>query len=594
MRACPAVPAFITAIVRGEFVKHLHKAVADGVLRRFTLGAPCDYCYDGNLPTAQVPGMPSSVQHVLGIIDDGCCLAHEAFRNRDCTADEPFTNKSRILAVWDQEPSLQTNTEQACWTNAPHAYGLELIHDQIDLALAENPALGEAAERKLYGDIGRPRWGSPDHTHGARVMHLLAGPIAGQPPASGTAGAMPVVFVQLPLQTVEDTSGDSLGVHVVDGARYIVARTREAAGADAYTTINISLGSIAGPHDGSSMAEMALSDLVKHSEIKGARPPKRRVSVVVAAGNTADNRRVHGVRSVGRGTPGHFLVRVPPDCERDSFVEFWLPGDAPDCFTVEVSAPTGECSVIRVGELASLKGHRGKAIAGVVFARKVAQGLNGTMVLLAIGPTAQTNGPRARRSLAPAGLWEVRVHANVPKKTDVHAWIERDDIIIGEREPQQTRFEHDNSTNREVSYITNDHTLASLANGDDVVVVGGYVERPRIEAPYSGKGPLRSKAGAKANPDRPNWFAPSDRSPSLRGMAVPGFFSGSHAAISGTSAAAPQVARTLAESQQRVRSSGNGVSHKPPPMAGNFLRRSADGPGLAPPTASIVVRTGDD
>ena len=48
-------------------------------------------------------------------------------------------------------------------------------------------------------------------------------------------------------------------------------------------------------------------------------------------------------------------------------------------------------------------------------------------------------------------------------------------------------------------------------------------------------------------PPQPNAFAPSDRNQWLPGLVVPGFFSGSFSTINGTSAAAPQIARALAE-----------------------------------------------
>jgi len=553
-----------TTFVRPAMVACLHEAVAQGLLLRFTLGAPCELDM-ANLRSGRLPfGEPRKNVHTLGIIDDGCCFAHESFRLGDPESGDGALTRSRMLALWDQDtgPAEAGSPESRRYLHAgsakPYAYGSEWTQKHLEAALRAHPRLGERHERQVYAAIGRPRWGAPQHTHGARVMHLLAGPDRTRTTVAD-AGRLPVVFVQLPRRTVSDTSGDSLGVHVVDGARYIVARTRDLANSPSAvwsTSINISLGSIAGPHDGTSMAEMALTDLVRQGEGK--------VDVVVAAGNTADRRNVHGQRRVKAGVDGRFLVRVPPTCERDSFVEFWLPtSDGPNAasargtdagngtanralpanhFTFTVSSPNGKVSgPVGVGGLACLHDGDGQVIASMIFARRVAQGLHGTMALLAIGPTAAKRG--GSRPRAPAGIWAVHVSSTASEGVDAHAWIERDDIIVGDRRPQQTRFEHDPRDRPGSSYITESHTLASLSNAADVHVVGGCVESTAEMARYSGTGPRRGESLVKS----PDWFAPSDRSPTLRGVVVPGFFSGSRATIGGTSAAAPRITRLLAE-----------------------------------------------
>lgn len=541
--------AIQTGIVPGALVPALAQAVSKGWLLRFQLGAPCAQPLAEAL--APHPGRPAWLSpgtlHTLGMIDDGCCLAHQDFRTAQ--------GHSRLLWLWDQTPDAAAGPHWARhagagdWGLKP-AYGMELANQRIG-ALLQSPhtgRLGEAGERALYAAIGRPTWGPPDHTHGARVLHLLAGPAPLLPeplPAAASAGAgpsvasLPLIFVQLPAQTIADTSGDSLAMHVIDGARYIVARTREAAepGGDWRSTINISLGGIAGPHDGSSLAEQALDELAADA----------RVQIVVSAGNAGGDQRIHAQRAVSAAEPGDFFIDLPGGQQQDSFVEFWLPdgGEAADGWTVTVQPPgqVAAAATVAAGQVACLR-QDGRAIASVVFARQVAQGLHGTMVLLALAPTAAPPVPTGGtpRATAPPGVWQVQLQSRAAQPAEVHAWVERDDVLVGERQPQRTRFALDARQPRDAQYVNDCFTVSTLAHGQRVVAAGALVQATNAMAAYSSQGPRRGMAGAL-----PLQFAPGDRSASQRGLLVPGFFSGQTAVIGGTSAAAPQVARRLVE-----------------------------------------------
>ena len=551
--------AIQTGIVAESMIPLLARAVAEGWLLRFQLGAPCAPALPA--PAEAPPGLPDwqapGPLHTLGIIDDGCCLAHQDFRGSQ--------GQSRLLWLWDQTPDAPAG---AHWRR--HAardaglgfdvrYGMELSNPRI-VALLQGPAtgrLGEAGERALYAALGRPDWGPPDHSHGARVMHLLAGPSLPPPVAAGqrsaaagrydeasppvSAARLPIIFVQLPAQTIADTSGDSLALHVIDGARYIVGRTRDAAPPKAgwLCTINISLGGIAGPHDGSSLAELALDELAADPQVR----------VVVSAGNAADRQRVHAQRSVSRQVPGDFFIDLPAGQAQDSFIEWWLPdaGAAAEAWQISVTPPGAGASVALVGagQVASLRGNDNAALASLVFARQVAQGLNGTMALLALAPTAPPKpaAGAASRSAAPAGVWQVQLRCTADSPAEVHAWIERDDVLVGQRQPQRTRFELDARQPRDAQYVNDQLTLSTLAQGRKVLAAGATVQSSNAIAPYSSRGPCR---GLPLR-DPALHYAPGDRSPSQPGVLVPGFFSGQVAAIGGTSAAAPQVARRLVE-----------------------------------------------
>lgn len=556
--------AIQTAIVPESLIPALASAVAAGLLQRFQLGAPCAPPRPAEL--APPPGWPAWLPpgplHTLGVIDDGCCLAHQDFRSA--------AGDSRLLWLWDQTPDAAAGAHWRRHAGAPGlgpAYGMELSNPAIG-GLLRDPVcgqLGEPGERALYAAINRPGWGPPDHSHGARVMHLLAGPGAdaagpgpGADAATGavataagqggrSAAELPLVFVQLPAQTIADTSGDSLALHVIDGARYIVGRTQAMAdGAETgwSTTVNISLGGIAGPHDGSSLAELALDELAADA----------RIAVVVSAGNAADRQHVHAQRSVADGMPGDFFIDLPAGQRQDSFIEFWLPDDGRDggSWQLQLTPPgaVAPAQAVVAGQVASLREAGGAPVACLVFARQVAQGLYGTMALLALAPTAAPPAPSgsADRALAPPGLWQVQLRSAAETPMEVHAWVERDDVLIGERQPQLTRFELDARQPRHAQYVNDRFTLSTLAHGRHVIAAGAMVVSSHAVAPYSSQGPCRGPVPR----DVALCYAPGDRSPSQPGVRVAGFYSGQSAAMGGTSAAAPQVARRLVETGSAI------------------------------------------
>lgn len=550
--------AIQTGIVPESMIPVLAAALAEGRLQRFQLGAPC--AAPSAAPMEPAPAspdwLPAGPLHTLGIIDDGCCVAHQDYRGAQ--------GQSRLLWLWDQTPDAPAGSHwrrhAAGYAGQGWAvgYGMELSNPRI-VALLQDPRyrqLGEAGERAFYAALERPQWGPPDHSHGARVMHLLAGPAqapagpavptaavrqAPTYPGALAAASLPIIFVQLPAQTIADTSGDSLAMHVIDGARYVVGRTRDAAAgaAEWASTLNISLGGIAGPHDGSSLAEQALDELAADA----------RVRVVVSAGNAADRQRIHAQRSVARATPGDFFIDLPAAQAQDSFIEWWLPdaGEQAGAWQISVTPPGADASVAAVdaGQVASLRDGSGEPIACLVFARQVAQGLNGTLALLALAPTAVARpaGATLPRAAAPPGVWQVQLRCSAETPAEVHAWIERDDVLIGERQPQRTRFEFDARQPRDGQYVNDQFTLSTLAQGRLVIAVGASVQSSNAMAPYSSRGPCRGQPLR----DPLLHYAPGDRSPSQPGVLVPGFYSGQVAAIGGTSAAAPQVARRLVE-----------------------------------------------
>ena len=193
---------------------------------------------------------------VVGVIDEGFAFAHERFR-------EPDQPKTRIEAFWDQgegwsapNPAGGRRGQLNVLTTVP--YGTQLLRSEIDSLLKNTSAAGRVDEDRVYGAAGY-RGAERRASHGTHVLDLAAG--YGPGDAAPDAGPPRIVCVALPRRTTGDTSGLSLGVYVLDALRYILDRAdRLVPGAS--VVVNLSYGNIAGPHDGTSMLEQAMDELI--------------------------------------------------------------------------------------------------------------------------------------------------------------------------------------------------------------------------------------------------------------------------------------------------------------------------------------------
>ena len=101
------------------------------------------------------------------------------------------------------------------------------------------------------------------------------------------AASLPdIVAVHLPRRGVADTSGSALKVQVLDALHYIVER----AGPQADVVVNLSYGTMAGPHDGQHDPREAIDELVATA--------RGRLTVVLPAGNSYEAR-CHAVFQLG-------------------------------------------------------------------------------------------------------------------------------------------------------------------------------------------------------------------------------------------------------------------------------------------------------
>ncbi|MDQ3270574.1 MAG: hypothetical protein M3Q12_00195, partial [Pseudomonadota bacterium] len=317
-RAAPAGLKFCTARVRPAFFKHIQPG---GRLRalvlRFELGLPAAEYADeptghgkGSLPPhstgtayqaeAQAETLLSG--KVLALIDDSLALSHANFLQQ---------GKARTAWFWRQDAKGSGRTANAL------GYGHELTAADINAAMQANVHNGLVDESAVYVALGLSTLGKKmpknEHffhaldtsvSHGSHVMDLAAGPrtllaqVGNLPPgfdapptwaaANDDASRAPLIAVQLDYDTVRDTSGGSMNVHVLDGLMYILSRCTD----NAKVTVNISFGTLAGPHDGTSLLEAAMDQLLA---LLGGR-----LQIVLAAGNSYQMR-THANKTLSKG-----------------------------------------------------------------------------------------------------------------------------------------------------------------------------------------------------------------------------------------------------------------------------------------------------
>ena len=500
---------------------------------------------------------------VIGIIDDGIAFAHERFRRAD--------GASRVEAFWNQDgpPS----------GSSAILYGSEIDKQGIDDLLAECTTAGWTDEDRVYRRCGLIDFTSPDHkavawraAHGTHVLDLAAGYSRGEDRAD-----RPIIAVQLPVAATAGQSGAGLEPYVLRAIQFIIERARGlTADGDRPlpVVINFSYGTHAGPHDGTSLLEQAIDAVVtSEGAVSGESAPVR---VVLPAGNT------HGSRchaQVAFRVPDEIVtlrLRVQPDDHTPSTVQVWLPhagpeGPARSRISLCVTTPDGVQSAwIGEGpdERFELESDGQVHCAGSYSF--VPSPTERGVFRIDLQPTIQIRpGPSdelntKRPGVAPSGLWTMKLKNVLLAPDDkVEAWIERDDLLYGHPrrgrqsyfdEPCYLRFDAqgrpvDDDPEPLSCSVRRAGMISAIATGKQAVVIGGFVRKDLRIARYSAGGPSTParEGEPKCDLHRPDALAVSDDSRVHTGVLAAGSRSGSVIALSGTSVAAPQITRWIAD-----------------------------------------------
>jgi hypothetical protein len=540
--------AYCTALVTQAFFEPRMMADPDlrAYIQRFEIGLPVPgYATPPPKKKAAAPEKtkkknkkkPTLRTVVTAVVDDGMGFAHQLFRQGVVS--------TRVEYFWNQDATA------------------ELTRTGINAALAAGDHGGLVDEDEVYAGTGNMNFTQSGHkpiaqraAHGTHVMDLACG----DEPADVVAWR-PVIGVQLPVATTADTSGATLTPQALDAFWYILNRADSLLAPPARVVINLSYGTIAGPHDGSSVLEKAIDEMVQLRN--------NTLRVVLPAGNS-HLARCHARFDLGKGREQVLRWRVQPEDRSPSFQEIWLPPANKQTkreVELKIIPPFGEESGwIQEGEEHIWQ--PGNDILCKALYLLPGSGRQRSMIFIALAPTA-THHPT--RDVAPSGTWRMRIRNRASKTVTIDAWIQRDDTPFGyPRRGRQSRFddldyEYRDSAGRHVevdnsSYIKRAGTMNALATGAQTIVLGGFRRSDRRAARYSASGaPATPHGGAAIR--GPDAMAVSDDSPAAHGVLAAGSRSRSVVAINGTSVAAPQITRWLAQRMSANQPSGRPAVH---------------------------------
>jgi len=384
----------------------------------------------------------------------------------------------------------------------------------------------------------------------------------GMDPGTVTTTSPRIVAVQLPQIVTEQTSGFSLRPYALPAIWYIVLK--------AYLTslqqgtqmppvvINLSYGITNGPHDGTSLLERAIDNWVAAFRSVGWR-----VSLVLPAGNSQLTRcNAHARLPAGASKVVDW--KVQPDDRTPSFCEIWMPCDAQKYdIEIEVTTPTGTSS----GWLKENGAPWQFVVAGQAVGWLAYPGITSAgslrLALFLLFPTADI-APGART--APSGVYRIRMRNVSAQARTVNARIVRDDnafdypifarqsyfedrAYVG-LDPAYQRYDSfglPQDRDAGPSYVRRSGSINGIATGAWPIVIGGIRYTDVDRARYSAEGPGNRPQGCAAARRGPDAMAPSEHSLACAGLLAAGTRSGSSVALNGTSVAAPQVTRWLAE-----------------------------------------------
>jgi hypothetical protein len=485
---------------------------------------------------------------VIGIIDDGLAFAHERFRNKLAT---------RVEFWWLQDGTY--------WKGPSNLfYGRELGKADIDTLMKQCSSAGLVDEDEVYQRAGLNDFTFDSHksaawrlSHGTHVMDLACGYDSAQ-----GRDDRPIVVVQLPARVTADTSGADLRPYAAEAIDYILScadRIAQARGVGILpVVINLSYGTIGGPHDGTSPFERFIDRRVAQRRARGST-----LDVIIPSGNSHLSRCHAEIAFANPGATADLPWRIQPDDQTPSFLDIWLPPSSSagaSRIKLKIKPPGGNTSqYIEEGSKALLEWRdaSGNVYCQAHYTFFPAPTARGRF-RIRTRPTATVESSTA---VAPAGIWTIRLkNKSLSPREAVQAWIQRDESLYGHPlrgrqsyfdDPLYERFDNagrDVEIDLTRSPVRRAQLLNSLATGRDTVVVGGYVRESRAPCKYSAAGPVTTPRGVQVPPRiGPDALIVSDDSLSHGGVLAAASRSGGVVAMNGTSVAAPQIARWLAE-----------------------------------------------
>lgn len=368
---------------------------------------------------------------IVGIVDSGIDWRHENFRRPDGT--------SRILFIWDQFLTPQAGEVSP----AGFGIGVEYSRAQIDAALQ---GVGVVRHDDAAAAQG----------HGTHVAGIAAGDgsAAGQSRPGGTfVGVAPEADIIVVANQGGGARGLGDSARTLDAVSYIF---QKAAALNRPVVINQSQGDNLGPHDGTSLLERGLDNLLGG--------PGR--AMVKSAGNAAADR-IHAQGTVGTGAPQIVQFGVVPQDTTPETMDIWYEGS--DRFDFRITEPGGPTSAtVSPGSSATLTLGNGNSVFVDSRVNDPNNGDNRIFLTIARG-TAPT---------LEAGTWSFTLVGTTVVSGRFDAWIQRGQAIAAFVGAHQNP----------------DNTISTPGSAVKMITAGSYITRgagvPGISA-FSSRGPTR-------------------------------------------------------------------------------------------------------
>ena len=479
----------------------------EGLVRRIELAA------------ALTPGPERVGLHSIGrskkpllaaVLDDGCAFANTRF----VAGAQP-----RVLWLWNQEPTASAGTP-LFGANGPSVdsdfmYGRQWSRPALQTLITSSAGQAQAYAAAELSSLRRAA------AHGPHMTDLLCG-----------REPWDLVFVQFPRAGIDDPSGLWLKRYAIDGLNYVL----DCAGPLTTTVVaNLSWGPQTGPHDGNSVLERAIDEMVAVQAAQG-----RKLIVSVPAGNSFASQ-AHAQIAFGSGGGVRWIV--PPDGRMPAVLEVWWPKTAAVTdVRMRVRPPSGPAVNLVPGL---------NLPAPLRWAALLLPTIDsGPVALLVVHPTEFDDA--SLRGLH--GTWTLEFdRPSNPAAGDLHVYVARADHNMGARRRASASYLSDDAqeAHRFVaasrrhdeaagSAVRRAGTLNGLATGAATKVAAGYSFSDFRMASYSSSGRSR---GARTGPD---YTCVTDQSALIRGVRATGVRSGTVVRLVGTSTAAPQLGRILA------------------------------------------------
>lgn len=522
---------------------------------------------------------------IVGIIDNAIALGHQRFCNSDGT--------TRILASWQQ------GAKSGAVPNQP--FGRSFEQGDINALLQKHPGdeqgLNTALGIGYFDQVDADRTVEQRFSHGTHALDLAAGEVP------GTAGAAPIIAVNMPYRPAIGAAGTYLEYLVLFAIEYIVAKAdeiwdrayaagwdRDKDGATGYPIVlNLSYGVQAGPKDGTSLLQRFFQNLC----VERAEAGKAPVRLVMPAGNE-NLLQLHAEIPAEELDTTALDWRILPGDKTSNYLEVWselIPEKEDDgrCpFQLSLAPPGGDPHFLIAKNFAGTQSRRDLLTGtehplrlGSVYATRVSMqdGYVRYGFRICLGPTEPEFGPAVA-----SGAWRLHLRTNGAPAANALVYVQSDQSLApwsnsGRRSyldhPNYERFDAQGRIKDTARFDPSDTTGAlpevsddapvrrtntwnALASVATIISVGGYRRSDGRPAPYSSSGRGMPRA---AGTDNLTVAFPSDDGYAHPGLLAAGAKSGGAAVMQGTSFATAlatrQVIAMMAQWHQDKRDAGS-------------------------------------